>query len=103
MDQFKLDGKTPIPCDNLKDWAQWMETADRVVARDECDHVWVSTVFLGLDHSFGGPTPVLFESMVFPNDSHSDLDCRRYATWEEAEAGHAELVKEWKNKSPSDD
>ena len=25
---------------------------------------WVSTVWLGLDHSFGGPTPLIFETMV---------------------------------------
>lgn len=49
----------------------------------------VSTVWLGVDHSFGdeGP-PLIFETMVFGDDV-KDLDGNRYATWNEAVAGHA--------------
>lgn len=51
----------------------------------------VSTVFLALDHSHypSGP-PILFETMVFggPHDEHTD----RYATWDEAVAGHNRIL-----------
>jgi hypothetical protein len=57
---------------------------------------WVSTVWLGLDHSFERGPPLIFETMVFESKDHSsDLDCARYATEEEAFAGHAEMVKRW--------
>ncbi len=54
--------------------------------------IWVSTVFLGIDHNFlsGGP-PLVFETMV-----HSDYgwdDQVRYCTWDEAEAGHHAMVE----------
>ncbi len=89
---YILDGKTPVPVDDVLVWARWFEgdrTADhRVVARDDIGTVLVSTVFLGIDHAwFDGP-PVLFETLVFGWSG----EMRRYATWEEAEVGHAEVV-----------
>jgi hypothetical protein len=89
-----LNGKVPTPCSDLMRWAQWMETADRTVARTQLlgGEVLVSTIFLGLDHSFRDKgRPVLFETMVFTSDN-ADLDMWRYATWDEAEAGHAKMV-----------
>jgi hypothetical protein len=50
----------------------------------------VSTVWLGLDHSFGA-SPLIFETMVF-GDDEMDLDCRRYATETESRKGHTEMV-----------
>jgi hypothetical protein len=58
----------------------------------------ISTVWLGLDHSFGSGPPLLFETMVFPKDSLSDLDCERYTTEEEARLGHELMVQKWENK-----
>lgn len=59
------------------------------------EHV-VSTVWLGLDHSYGGPKPVIFETMVFSNeDNLVDLDCQRYVTLEEAYIGHITMVYKW--------
>ncbi len=68
-------------------WAAWMETADRRVAHDSRGGVTVSTVFLGLDHSFGSGPPMLFETMVF-HDGRTGVCCERYATWDDAVAGH---------------
>jgi hypothetical protein len=65
---------------------------DRRVAFDNIGKVDISTVFLGLDHSFTGGTPVLFETLVFggPNDGYME----RYCTWDEALAGHARILAE---------
>lgn len=52
----------------------------------------VSTVWLGLDHSFGDGAPVIFETMVFGEGSWTDQDCQRYSTELEARIGHAEQV-----------
>jgi hypothetical protein len=53
--------------------------------------VRISTVFLGLDHSFGEGEPVLFETMTF-GLGDDDIQ-QRYTTREEAIAGHAQVVE----------
>jgi hypothetical protein len=76
---------------DLMRWAKWLETADRHLARDDIGFdVWVSTVFLGLDHSFGGGPPVLWETMIFggPHDQYQD----RHTSRDDALAGHAAAV-----------
>ena len=84
IDKYILDGHTPKQVKDLMEWANWFETADRVVAKTTVRNLEVSTVFLGIDHSFGGSVPILFETMIFGGENYQE----RYATWEEAEAGH---------------
>jgi hypothetical protein len=66
------------------------------VAEDTYGQFWISTVWLGLDHSFGSDPPLIFETMVFDQSDNdtSDLDCRRYATEAEALAGHEAVLEE---------
>jgi hypothetical protein len=92
-DRYILDNShRPVPCEDLRTWARWMETADRVVAKTTVrEGLDVSTVFLGLDHRFGPGTPLLFETMVFRDGDGGDEE--RYATWDEAVAGHQRLVE----------
>lgn len=83
------DAGEPLPCLDLLEWGRWMEdNSDRMrVLLDELPNdVRVSTVFLGLDHGFGGPT-LLFETMVFRGEQW------RYGTRAEALAGHAAAVE----------
>lgn len=89
-DKFILEGKKPVPASDLLSWARWFETAERHVAQTELGDVRVSTVFLGLDHSFGSGDPLLFETMIFggPRDGYQE----RCSTWEQAEAEHAKAV-----------
>lgn len=69
---------------------------DRQVSRTVLpDGKLVSTVFLGLDHSFGDGPPLIFETMVFPPDSLNELDCERYSTEKEAIVGHTKMVEKW--------
>lgn len=59
----------------------------------------VSTVWLGLDHSFGGwSEPLIFETMVFSGEGR-ELDCARYASEGEANAGHIKMLAYWREKS----
>ena len=99
MKKFILEGHDPIPCNDLLEWGRWFETADRRVAETTIGDYWVSTVFLGLDHSFGGAVPLLFETMVFKKGSSIDLDGKRYTFWDEAEAGHNTLVEKWRQRT----
>lgn len=59
----------------------------------------VSTVFLGVDYSFGGDTPILWESMRFTrhdldNHDHTDYEemSRCGGTWEDAEDMHTRML-----------
>lgn len=86
-DHWILDGKTPVKAD-LMTWARWLQNAERSVAKNKEGDVLVSTVFLGLDHSFGpNEPPLLFETMIFGGEH--DQYQERCSTWEQAEAMHA--------------
>jgi hypothetical protein len=54
--------------------------------------LWVSTVWLGIDHNWTrtGP-PLIFETMAFERGMEG-VDCQRYTTEAQALAGHAALV-----------
>lgn len=84
-EHYILDNRKAVPVD-LMTWATWFETADRHVAKTQIGEVEVSTVFLGLDHNYGGGRLHLFETMVFGGPL--DQSQERCATWEEAEAQH---------------
>ncbi len=74
---------------------------DRKIGRTTVnDKYLVSTVFLGIDHSWGNGPPVLFETMVFDREKQTgeDLDCERYCTYDEAEEGHKKMVEKWSSK-----
>lgn len=103
-------------------WARMMQDYDyRVVALDDLpDHSYLSTVWLGLDHSHGLSPPTIFETMRFAGEIsefelpapfggstqqyHESMEFRdpetgemteqlRYATEEEAAAAHHEIVR----------
>lgn len=79
----------PVPCPDLMTWGRWMQTADRHVALTRFEGVRISTVFLGLDHSWDDGPPVLFESMVFGGPLDGEM--RRYTSRADADAGHTAL------------
>jgi hypothetical protein len=95
---YILEGKVPVPVDDLIEWARWFEDAgkrrvDRTLVLRRYD---VSTVFLGMDHRFDddGP-PLLFETMIFDRVDDSALEYQeRTSTWELALQAHARAV-EW--------
>lgn len=100
---YILKDKNPIPCPDILEWEKWFEKIDnRIVKKDDVGKFHVSTVFLGMDHSFGrGTTPILFETMIFDNskdglEKFDERYCDRYHFWEEAKAGHEIAVKKAK-------
>jgi hypothetical protein len=92
-DTYILDGRIPIPCADFITRARWFQASDRHVAKTDFGDVRVSTVFLGLDRSFGHGPPLLFETMIFGGPFDQDKYQERCSTWEEAEAQHAEAVE----------
>jgi hypothetical protein len=61
-DYYILNAKLPIPCD-LMTWAGWLEKhlAERIIKQEYVGQFWISSVFVGLDHSFRGGPPLFFE------------------------------------------
>ena len=105
-DKYILDeNNNPVRCDDLLTWGKWFEGKNRQMATTWLDeqgseveglveekiHTLVSTIFLGMDHSHDGiGDPVLFETMVFSGPLYHEM--MRYASRDEALAGHADMV-----------
>jgi hypothetical protein len=90
------DGRTPIKVENVMEWAMDMQkhaspSVDKTLFDIDGEKVVVSTVFLGLDHSFGGGPPLLWETMIF-GGKHNDYQTR-YTTYDEARLGHDLAVR----------
>lgn len=76
---------------SIEYWAIMMEDIEyRTVGRWEDGELLISTVWLGLDLSFGRGDPLIFETMVF--GAKDEIVQRRYHTFEEARRGHIETV-----------
>lgn len=93
-DHFVLEDNHRFrPAESYEEWISFMEdlTRRRVALDEVSPEVHISTVFLGLDHNFGGEGgPILFESLVFGGPLDGEM--RRYRTWDEAVEGHYQLV-----------
>lgn len=85
-----LKDKEVVPVDDIMEWAHmFADNKARIVEKTKIGEVEVSTVFLGIDHNFTQGSPLWFETMTFGDASEMQ---KRYATWEEAQAGHDEIV-----------
>lgn len=93
----------PQPCDKydryglpltLGEWCRrFQDFAYRRIAEDWIGEIRISTIWLGTDHSFGCGPPLIFETMIFGGPEAIDGEMWRYATEEEARAGHARAVE----------
>ena len=92
---YRLDANgEPEAMPDFREWAQWMETAERTVAKTQIGEMLVSTVFLGLNHGSGGDEPILWETMVFRGEDHSGEQMDRCGgSREQALAMHARMVE----------
>lgn len=92
---FILDDEGNIQPADVMTWARWFEKKDvRIVKQTQIGPVFVSTVFLGLDHNFSGKgPPLIWETCVFMSPD-GDGRIRRYAEREEAWRGHIEVCAE---------
>ena len=89
-EHYILEGREPKAVD-LMTWARSFGKTDRHVADKEIGNVRVSTVFLGLNHSFGDGPPLLFETMIFGGEHDGYQE--RCSTYSEAEAMHEVACK----------
>jgi hypothetical protein len=72
--------------------ALFSDTKARRIAETTIGEVWISTVWLGLDHAYLGGPPLIFETMVFSGALDQE-DTWRYSTREQALEGHQRVVE----------
>lgn len=104
------DGHEPVGVEDFMEWALWWEEAikdfdanlrvDKTIVEpptrfDEdgnaLDGVYVSSVFLGIDHNWFDRGPaIVFETMIF-GGAMSDHQWRA-ATWQDAQENHRRAV-----------
>ena len=70
------------------DCGNWLEENPerKSVKQEHIDDVFISTVFLGLDHAWDSDIPVLWETMIFRGEH--DQYQERYTSYEDALEGH---------------
>ena len=69
----------------------WKQPSYKRVGYTSSDGIDVSTVWLGIDHSFTPGPPIIFETLVF--GGQYDQDGERYCTEQEAIEGHERWVR----------
>lgn len=86
---YKLDeNNKPVQANDVHDYLKWSDgnPLAKPVAQEHIDTIYVSTVFLGLDHGWNGETPILWETMIFGGEH--DQYQERYTSYEDALEGH---------------
>ena len=68
-----------------------LQQGQTIVKQDSIGDISVSTIFLGLDHSFMSETPILWETMIFGGEFDQYMD--RYSSYEDALKGHETAMK----------
>lgn len=104
-DWYYLKHRKPIPygCDILTNPVQYVKTyhkhsrSSRRVRRKFIGGYHISTIFLGLDHSYHDGEPILFETMIFKGGSMVDINCNRCYTHRQALGMHRDAIK-WVKK-----
>lgn len=92
------ENKNAVPC-SVDEWSnqihEMRKNNTKHVANETINDKRISTVWLGLDHGWDvNGEPLLFETMVFEDNTYNEIYCDRYSTWQEAEEGHKKAV-EW--------
>ena len=74
------------------EYLMWEEEnpTKRIVKQDNIGDIRISTVFLGLDHSFISDKPILWETMIFGGEQ--DQYQKRYTSYEDALTGHQKAL-----------
>lgn len=86
------ENNKPVKSTGAQEYLDWEEAnQDKKYLKQEfVDDIHVSTVFLGLDHSWNSNIPVLWETMIFGGEHDQYQD--RYTSVEDALEGHQKAL-----------
>lgn len=82
------ENNKPVKATSIMEAADWMEKNPerKAVKQEHIGDIFISTVFLGLDHAWNSDIPVLWETMIFGGEHDQYQD--RYTSVEDALEGH---------------
>jgi hypothetical protein len=82
----------PIAATSIMEAAEWLDNNPnrKVVKQEHIGDIFVSTVFLGLDHAWNSDIPVLWETMIFGGEHDQYQD--RYTSHKDALEGHKKAL-----------
>jgi len=92
MAWYILDENNKPVQSTIIDCGKWLEKNPerKVVKQEHVDDIFISTVFLGLDHAWDSDIPVLWETMIFGGEHDQYQD--RYTSVEDALEGHKKAL-----------
>ena len=89
--RYTLDGKTPVPCDDVAAWQAFMDDeANTQVAFDKVGRFTVTTIFVGAN--IGTSEKPRFFTTKFDNGTDDTDPPIKSETWERATAKHKAAV-----------
>lgn len=94
---YILEGHETVGEPDVDKWMEWFMTHGHVpVAVSQVESCLVVTVFTGTNDAFEDDDPPrLFETTVFdPEGPGDEFAIEGWSTWEEAEAGHRNVMKD---------
>lgn len=96
---YILEDKVPVLESDTDKWDTWMQDINNlsVAVGVINENLMVSTIFLGTPFNPGEPKPLLFETAIRRHGQFDIAETWKYATWEEAEAGHKQVVEALRN------
>ena len=88
MAWYILDKENKPVRSTIVDCGKWLEENPerKAVKQDRIGDIFISTVFLGIDHAWDSDIPVLWETMIFGGEHDQYQD--RYTSVEDALEGH---------------
>ena len=97
-ERYILKDGFAVQCQDLMEWGAWMEAhRNKFQKISKVAGLRLSTVFLGLDHSFGHGEPLLWETMLFNDDMNGESESQwRFTFQGEAYEFHETKVKQLK-------
>lgn len=96
---YTLDENNKPVKSTIVDCGKWREEnpEKKAVKQEHIGKIFISTVFLGLDHAWDSDTPVLWETMIFGGEYDMSYQ-ERYSSYEDALEGHQIAVNLVNNK-----
>lgn len=91
---YTLENNIPVPLSGIEEFIKREQESlsNYVVKQQHVGNIYISTLFLGFDHSWGdAPKPILWETMIFGSKYGFYQD--RYSTYDEALKGHKAAVE----------
>jgi len=88
---------------DVDEWTElFSDKQYQIIQQDKIGNNFISTVWLGLNHSWNGGGIKIFETMVFNDSEEIEQDMERYETEAEAIRGHERFLEKYTNREQTE-